>query len=212
MSRCEVTELTDNLSGRGDSLILFLFSDTLEVCKKRSRAFSNVKSPTTTANHQNIMRNNINTNNNNHCHNAIKPYKHVKLMSLSSIRCIFDITDSTRAFSLNCRQTQEGKDKIYSFSICDEEIDKIIYLRSLCKQMAENACRADADKFMLTVASEELGIDLNDVNLGTLSKAFKFATRTRLKVSAGCVFCELKLILMIYFTGRSCFLVQQNTF
>lgn len=36
---------------------------------------------------------------------------------------------------------------------------------------------------MATVQSQDIDIDISDVNLGTLSKAFKFATRTRLKVS-----------------------------
>ncbi|XP_062552492.1 protein ECT2 isoform X2 [Armigeres subalbatus] len=169
VSRCEVTELTDSLSGRGDSLMLFLFSDTLEVCKKRSRAFNNTKSPST------------NALNSTRCQTT-KPYKHVKLMPLSSIRLVVNIQDSPRAFALNCRATVDNKDRLHSFSICDEEKDKIIYLKSLCKQLAENACKADADKFMLNCESEELGIDVSDINVGTLSKAFKFATRTRLRV------------------------------
>lgn len=38
------------------------------------------------------------------------------------------------------------------------------------------------DKCLLSYHSEDLGIDVSDVNVGTLSRAFKFATRTRLKV------------------------------
>lgn len=38
-------ELSDGLSGRGDHLVLYLFSDILEVCKKRSKAFNSLKSP-----------------------------------------------------------------------------------------------------------------------------------------------------------------------
>lgn len=117
ISRCEVSELTDNLSGRGDSLVLYLFSDSIEVCKKRSRGFNSAKSPSTT-----------------------KSYKHIKLMSLNAIRFVIDITDSPRAFALLCRQ---DKDKLHSFTITDEEIDKVVYLKTLCKQMAENACRTD---------------------------------------------------------------------
>lgn len=192
VSRCEVTELSDTLSGRGDSLVLFLFSDTLEVCKKRSRGFGTVKSPGT---------NGINTVK----VQANKPYKHLKMMPLSSIRFVIDIQDNVRAFAINCKLCGELKDKLYSFSICDEEFDKIIYLKSLCKQMAENACRAETvsfsqildkifkltdlfsynfqDKCLISCRSEELGIDVSDVNVGTLSRAFKFATKTRLKVS-----------------------------
>ncbi|TMW51769.1 hypothetical protein DOY81_003150 [Sarcophaga bullata] len=156
ISRCEVTELTDDLSGRGDNLMLYLFSDTIEVCKKRSRGFNSAKSPGTN-----------------------KSFKHIKLISLNAIRFVIDITDSPRAFALLCRQ---DKDKLHSFTISDEEIDKVVYLKTLCKQMAENACRTDTDKALLCRTSQELEVDISDVNLSTLSKAFKLAARTRLKV------------------------------
>uniref|UniRef100_A0A1A9W7P0 DH domain-containing protein n=1 Tax=Glossina brevipalpis TaxID=37001 RepID=A0A1A9W7P0_9MUSC len=156
ISRCEVNELSNNLSGRGDSLMLYLFSDTIEVCKKRSRGFNSAKSPGST-----------------------KAYKHVKLISLNAIRFVIDITDSLRAFALLCRH---DKDKLHSFTIVDEEVVKVIYLKALCKQMAENACRTDTNKPLLSRTSQELEVDISDVNLSTLSKAFKLAARTRLKV------------------------------
>uniref|UniRef100_A0AAG5D338 Protein ECT2 n=1 Tax=Anopheles atroparvus TaxID=41427 RepID=A0AAG5D338_ANOAO len=166
VSRCEVTELSDSLSGRGDPLVLFLFSDTLEVCKKRSRVFNSVKSPNT--NSLNLTRSSCATT---------KPYKHVKLMPLSTIRQVVNIIDSARAFSLFFRE-----DRQYSFNIADEEQDKLNYLKSLSKQMAENACRTDAQHFLLNYTSDELGIDVSDINVGTLSKAFKFASKTRIRV------------------------------
>ncbi|GAB0089910.1 ECT2 [Sergentomyia squamirostris] len=169
VSKCEVTELSDQLSGRGDSLMLCLFTDNIEVCKKRSRGLNHGKSPTTTMNGINLTT-------------KVKSYKHIKLIPLSSIRYVVDIRDSPRAFALSCRLSKENKDKEYYFSINEEKVDKTMYLRSLCKQMAENSCRADADQFLASVDSTELSIDISDLNVGTLSKAFKFATRTRLKV------------------------------
>ncbi|XP_053956531.1 protein ECT2 isoform X1 [Anastrepha ludens] len=156
ISKCEVTELSDSLSGRGDSLMLYLFSDTIEVCKRRSRAFNTAKSPS-----------------------ATKSHKHVKLISLNAIRFVIDITDSPRAFALLCRQ---DKEKLHSFTIADEETDKVVYLKLLCKQMAENACRTDTVSALLSRTSQELEVDISDVNLSTLSKAFKLAARTRQKV------------------------------
>ncbi|XP_039964788.1 protein ECT2 isoform X1 [Bactrocera tryoni] len=156
ISKCEVTELSDNLSGRGDTLMLYLFSDTIEVCKKRSRAFNTAKSPSST-----------------------KSHKHVKLVSLNAIRFVIDITDSPRAFALLCRQ---DKEKLFSFTITDDETDKVVYLKLLCKQMAENACRTDTVSALLSRTSQELEVDISDVNLSTLSKAFKLAARTRQKV------------------------------
>lgn len=130
ISRCEVTELSETLSGRGDSLLLFLFTDTLEICKKRSR-YNNSKSPNSTRGTS-----------------AVKPYKHIKLIPLSSIRTLADISDSPRAFAVSLRCSTNiqdtSKDKLYSFSISDEEVDKTIYIKSFCKQLAENACRTDA--------------------------------------------------------------------
>lgn len=64
-------------------------------------------------------------------------------MPLSSIRYVIDIHDNPRAFALNYKLCGDTKDKLCCFSICDEECDKIIYLKTLCKQMAENACRAE---------------------------------------------------------------------
>lgn len=173
ISKCEVTELSDSLSGRGDSLMLYLFSDTIEVCKKRSRAFNTAKSPSST-----------------------KSHKHVKLVSLNAIRFVIDITDSPRAFALLCRQ---DKEKLFSFTISDDETDKVVYLKLLCKQMAENACRTDTVSALLSRTSQELEVDISDVNLSTLSKAFKLAARTRQKVSGK------MLVFVIYlWTVESC--------
>lgn len=133
ISRCEVAELSETLSGRGDSLMLFLFTDTLEICKKRSR-YNNSKSPNSTHSTR------ANTS-------SIKPFKHIKLIPLSSIRTLADINDSPKSFSLSLRSSTNmqdfSKDKLYSFSISDEEVDKTIYIKSFCKQLAENACRTD---------------------------------------------------------------------
>uniref|UniRef100_A0A182FD87 Protein ECT2 n=1 Tax=Anopheles albimanus TaxID=7167 RepID=A0A182FD87_ANOAL len=172
VSRCEVTELSDSLSGRGDPLVLFLFNDTLEVCKKRSRVFHNAKSPNT--NTLNLARSSCATT---------KPYKHLKLMPLSTVRLVVNIEDSPRAFMLNCRElAPNAKDRQYSFNMADEEQDKLVYLRTLSKQMAENACRTDAAHFLINRTAEEVDIDVSDINVGTLSKAFKFASKTRIRV------------------------------
>ncbi|XP_017843904.2 protein ECT2 isoform X2 [Drosophila busckii] len=156
ISKCEVNELSDSLSGRGDSLVLYLFSDSIELCKRRSRGFNSAKSPSTA-----------------------KTHKHIKLISLNTIRFVIDITDSTRAFGL----LQRGeKEKLYTFSIIDEETDKLVYLKKLCMQIAAHTCRTDADKMLLSRTSLELEVDISDVNVSTLSKAFKLAAKTRLKV------------------------------
>lgn len=171
--RCDVIELSDGLSGRGDSLVLFLFSDMMEVCKKRSRAFNSLKSPNTTSSLHSVKL------------SSGKPYKHIRLVPLSNIKRVIDIKegdDCHNVFALMCRSNQELKEKLYSFTLADEETDKLGFLRTLCRQMANTVCKADAENFLASLESHQLDIDTSDVTLGTLSKAFKFASRTKMKV------------------------------
>lgn len=167
ISKCEVTELSNCLSGRDDPLMIFLFTDYIEICKiRKTRGFNNMKSPTGTMNA-------LNTTTRAHTHH--KWYKHIRLIPLSAIPCVYDISDSEHAFAIT------NKDKLYCFNITDD-IEKIIYLKLFCKQLAENACRADAEQFLRSYESHELGIDIGDINFGTLKKVYNYA-RTRLKVS-----------------------------
>ncbi|CAG5095557.1 Similar to ECT2: Protein ECT2 (Homo sapiens) [Cotesia congregata] len=173
IGKCEVMELSEGLSGRGDHLVLFLFTDTLEICKKRSKAFNSLKSPNTVNGLHAVKL------------NQGKPYKHIKLLSLSTIKKVVDIRETDECqnvFALMVRNNQELKEKLYSFTITDEEVNKCNYLRTLCRQMANTVCKADADTFLISLDSHQLEIDTSDVALGTLSKAFKFASRTRMKV------------------------------
>ncbi|VVC95433.1 unnamed protein product, partial [Leptidea sinapis] len=142
VSRCEVVELSKELSGRGDHLVLFLFTDTME-------AF-NSKSPTNGTGTMRI--------------GSSKPYRHISLMPLSTVKRV------------------ELKEKLYSFMITDEAVDKGHFLRQLCRQMANTVCKADADKFLACLESHQLDIDTSDLALSTLSKVSKFAARTRIKV------------------------------
>ncbi|XP_072935879.1 uncharacterized protein pbl isoform X2 [Epargyreus clarus] len=172
VSRCEVVELSKELSGRGDHLVLFLFTDTMEVCKKRSKAF-NSKSPTNGTGTMRI--------------GSSKPYRHISLMPLSTVKCVVDIReteDCHNLFALMCRSNQELKEKLYSFMITDETVEKTHFLRQLCRQMANTVCKADADKFLTCLESHQLDIDTSDFTLSTLSKVSKFAARTRIKLEA----------------------------
>ncbi|XP_075983046.1 epithelial cell transforming 2 pebble isoform X2 [Anticarsia gemmatalis] len=172
VSRCEVVELSKELSGRGDHLVLFLFTDTMEVCKKRSKAF-NSKSPTNGTGTMRI--------------GSSKPYRHISLMPLSTVKRVVDIReaeDCHNVFALMCRNNQELKEKLHSFMITDETVDKSHFLRQLCRQMANTVCKADADKFLACLESHQLDIDTSDLALSALSKVSKFAARTRIKLEA----------------------------
>lgn len=135
ISRCDVVELCDHFSGRGDSLMLFVLTDMLVICKKRSK-FHTSKSPSSTTSGK-------------HSTSGPKPFKFIKVINLSNIRIMIDLADCPRGFAMTYRPPNNtniqdiSKDRLAAFSISDEEIDKTVYLRSFCKQLAENACQTD---------------------------------------------------------------------
>ncbi|RZC41319.1 RhoGEF domain containing protein, partial [Asbolus verrucosus] len=170
IAKAEVIQVssTEGLSSKGNTLMLFLFSDLVEVCKKKSKAFNNPKSPGGVSS---IQRQ--------------KLYKHVKLVPLNTIKKVVDIKETEQCqklFSFVCRCNDDLKEKTYAFAMADEDADKTAFLKTVTKQMANNACTPDADKFLAYLDAQQLDIDTSDVSKGTLTKAFKFATRTRLKV------------------------------
>ncbi|XP_024892495.1 protein ECT2-like isoform X7 [Temnothorax curvispinosus] len=172
ISKCDVMEVTEGLSGRGDHLVLFLFTDTLEVCKKRSKAFNSVKSPNTINGLQSNKSNKL-------------KYKHIKMLSLSTIKKVVDIRETDechKVFALVVRSTQDQKEKFFSFIITDEEVNKTNYLQTLCRQMALAARIADADMLLIRYDSHQLEVGTSDVASGTLKKTIKFASRTRARV------------------------------
>ncbi|XKL61643.1 hypothetical protein PGB90_001476 [Kerria lacca] len=175
ISRCEVTELSDNLSGRGNSLVLFLFSDVIEVCKKRTKAFNNLKSPK--------------ENGGSLRHGNTKLYKHVKLLPLSALLKVVDVKeteDCHNIFALMikcCHELKESKNMIYSFTVTDETIEKTKYLHILCNQIAQVVCHTDTESYLTYLEGEQLDIVSSEVTTGTLGKAFnKLAAKTRIKV------------------------------
>ncbi|KAL0123374.1 hypothetical protein PUN28_005721 [Cardiocondyla obscurior] len=190
ISKCHVMEVTshekEGLSGRGDHLVLFLFTDTLEICKIRSKAFNSLKSPNTINGLQSMKL------------NQGKKYKHIKMLSLSTIRKVVDIRESDechKVFALVVRGTQELKEKIFCFIITDEDVNKTSYLQTLCRHTALTVCVADADTLLIRYDSHQLAVNTSDGASGTLKKTLKslfhnfyleymdpFASRTRARV------------------------------
>jgi hypothetical protein len=87
VNRCDVIEITETLSGRGDHLVLFLFTDTIEICKKRSKSFTSLKSPNAM---NGLQLSKLSQG---------KPYKHIKLLPLSIIRKVVDIRETEGKYS-----------------------------------------------------------------------------------------------------------------
>ncbi|XP_065163645.1 protein ECT2 isoform X3 [Atheta coriaria] len=175
VTKCDVVQLcAEGLAGKGSPLLLFLFSDQLEICKKRSKGFQTLKSPNA-------------LNGGHHKNSASKPYKHVRLMSLSMIKRVIDIRetdDCQRAFGFVFRNNDELKERLFTFTVAGgEDVDKMVFLRTLCRTMATNACTADSDKFLVNLDPADLEINTSMVNNGTLSKAIKLAAnRTKIRV------------------------------
>ncbi|VVC31586.1 Hypothetical protein CINCED_3A022176 [Cinara cedri] len=171
ITKCDVIELSDNLSGRGDHLTIFVFSDVVEVCKKR-KSF-NVKSPKE-------------SNSGSHKLNGgAKSYKHIKLMPLNVIKQVIDIKeteDCRNTFSLMIIDNHDFKERLYTFTITGSNCsanNKNIFLKNISQQVANTVCSGN---ILVSLDSQQLDIDTSEITTGTLGKAFKFASRTRIKV------------------------------
>ena len=79
--KCDAVEVTDDLLGKGDNVALFLFNDTLELCKRRGTArlpSSSSKSPSVSS----MAR----TPTKSYKHLEILPLAHIKVR-LRSVQC-----------------------------------------------------------------------------------------------------------------------------
>ncbi|XP_050428640.1 protein ECT2 isoform X3 [Adelges cooleyi] len=170
ITKCDVIEISDNLSGRGDHLTIFVFSDIVEVCKKR-KSF-NGKSPKE-------------PNSGSHKLNGAKLYKHIKLMPLNIIKQVIDIkeTDDCRnAFSLMIIDNHDFQERLYTFTLTGSNCNnnnKNLFLKNISQQVANTNCSGN---ILISLDSQQLDIDTSEITTGTLGKAFKFASRTRMKV------------------------------
>lgn len=107
-------------------------------------------------------------------------------------------------FALICRSHYETKERLYSFEITSEEIEKVAFLRTLCRLMANITCRADAvslksalrksvyktfvwlinqENYLACMEARQLDIDTSDLASGTLRRAARLASKTRMAVN-----------------------------
>lgn len=62
-----------------------------------------------------------------------------------SVQTFFlSFAESEKMFALKCRSNQELKEKLYSFALADDDVDKLNFLQTLCRQLANTVCKADA--------------------------------------------------------------------
>ncbi|XP_071798925.1 protein ECT2-like [Asterias amurensis] len=175
--RADMTEIGDkengkgeNFSEKGGSISMFLFSDTLEICKRRGKPVSSFKSP-----HSNKIP-------------TQKFYKHIELVPLSHIRRILDVQETEECkntFAILCKppmDTTDRLDRLYLFTLIREEPSKEAWLKTLCKHMADVTCKTDADNFLTKISPDELEITKSDFDKGKLNKAMRRARRATRKV------------------------------
>uniref|UniRef100_H2YI26 DH domain-containing protein n=1 Tax=Ciona savignyi TaxID=51511 RepID=H2YI26_CIOSA len=170
VARAEMIVVDDNLCNKGDHISLFVFSDCIEVAKRRRGMKSqSMKSPNVHARPP----------------SAIRCLKHIKLMSLSHIKKVVNINDSEdcqNAISLFCRTPTDTQDWLYTFKNDAANVGKSRLLRLLSKHRANTMCKAIDDNFICSVNSHEL--DVCTVDLGsTLGRAVRAAKKSSRKLT-----------------------------
>ncbi|XP_076454134.1 protein ECT2-like [Babylonia areolata] len=185
VSRIDVVELTDSLCRRGDPLSLFIFTDSIEVCKRRTKGLATGKSLTP--------------------HKAPqKPFKHLEMLSMSSVKRVLDFTETDEcvcSFGIIYRNKDQGSEKLLSFMLESAEVHKEEVLTSLCKTIANALCRTDFETVLATVSGEEFHINTRDLTLRSfkskiskrVSRAFSInRTPGKLKRAVSHVFSPFK--------------------
>ena len=182
LSKIEVIELggSDELCGKGYELSLYLFSDVLEISKKRHVTKGLIlRSPSTIS-----LRSGgpgatgtLNANPNPIGKEAgTKYFKHVKLMNLTAIKRVVDVTETqtdASIFALVCRTNQELKERMFVFQIISEDVEKKDFLGLLCRNVASTMCRPDPDTYLRTMRAEDLGLEPSDFSVSNFSSTYR---------------------------------------
>nr|XP_005155776.1 protein ECT2 isoform X2 [Danio rerio] len=164
--RVETIALGDKPCDRGEHVTLFLFNDCLEIARKRHKVITNFRSPL----------------------GQTRPpaqLKHITLMPLSQIRRVLDIQDTEEcqnAFALVVRPPTEQENLLFSFQLTAEDTLKTTWLRTLCRQVANTICRADAEDLIQSTDPDSVQVSTKDMD-STLSRASRAIKKTSKKVT-----------------------------
>ncbi|XP_062868713.1 protein ECT2 [Trichomycterus rosablanca] len=164
--RVETIALGDKPCDRGEHVTLFLFNDCLEIARKRHKVISTFKSPL----------------------GQTRPpaqLKHIALMPLSQIRRVLDLRDTEdcqNAFALVVRPPTEQENLLFSFQLTAEDALKSTWLKTLCRQVANTICRADAEDLIQCTDPDTLQVNTKDMD-STLSRASRAIKKTSKKVT-----------------------------
>ncbi|XP_026104495.1 protein ECT2-like isoform X7 [Carassius auratus] len=164
--RVETIALGDKPCDRGEHVTLFLFNDCLEIARKRHKVITTFRSPL----------------------GQTRPpahLKHIALMPLSQIRRVLDIQDTEEcqnAFALVVRPPTEQENLLFSFQLMAEDTLKSAWLKTLCRQVANTICRADAEDLIQSADPDSVQVNTKDMD-STLSRASRAFKKTSKKVT-----------------------------
>uniref|UniRef100_UPI00358E3946 protein ECT2-like isoform X1 n=1 Tax=Myxine glutinosa TaxID=7769 RepID=UPI00358E3946 len=161
----EMVALGDKLCDHGESITMFLFTDCLEIARKKHRAKGGFKSP-----HSVHMRPSL---------------KHLLLMQLSHIRNVVDIqeTDECRnAFGLMARSPDNVDHQLFTFGLVGEETTKDAWLQKLSRQVANTICKPDSETLIHCMDPDTIDVTTR-VTDSTLSRASRVIKKTSKKVT-----------------------------
>ncbi|KAJ8274683.1 hypothetical protein COCON_G00093080 [Conger conger] len=166
VTRVDTVALGDKPCDRGDHVTLFLFNDCLEVARKRNRGIGTLRGPLAQA-------------------HGPSPLKHVALMPLSQIRRVLDLRETEEchnAFALLVHLPTEQEPRLFSFQLEAEDAAKAVWLKTLCRQVADTICKADADVLIRCADPDSLQVSTKDMD-STLSRASRAIKKTSKKVT-----------------------------
>ncbi|XP_051967038.1 protein ECT2-like isoform X1 [Xyrauchen texanus] len=164
--RVETIALGDKPCDMGEHVTLFLFNDCLEIARKRHKVITTFRSPL----------------------GQTRPpaqLKHIALMPLSQIRRVLDIQDTEEcqnAFALVVRPPTEQQNLLFSFQLTAEDTQKSAWLKTLCRQVANTICRADAEDLIQSTDPDSVQVSTKDMD-STLSRASRAIKKTSKKVT-----------------------------
>ena len=170
---------------KGSDLTLFLFSDVLEIAKRRRHPGRvgglGSRSPSTMS-----LRNAGTLSSAAAPLNGgqSRPHKHVELTSLSSVRRVVDLIDGEECrdcFCLIVRTNEDFKESMYVFQMVSDDISKEEFLKSLCRNIANTMYRQDPETYLvhktpgeLELSSSDLSVNKTYRSLHRVKKAFSF--------------------------------------
>nr|XP_039252032.1 protein ECT2-like [Styela clava] len=191
VTRSELISVDDNLTSKGDHVCLFLFTDCVEIAKRKHGAKTqSFKSPKV---HTGIQ-------------STARSLKHIRLLSLSHIKKVVNIKNSDdcqSAFSLFCRTPTDTQDWLYTFKVvtcsstCGGQVDekdqepnatltgdegKNRLLQLISRHRANTVCKTSDDNFIHTLSSQDLDISTTDIG-STFGRAFRAAKKSHRKLT-----------------------------